>query len=161
MTAPHLPSRCAIACQRQAGFSLLELLVVLVIMAVAAGLMLPQFGKGPPRDAVQSMALQLATELKATRDDALRTNTEQLFTVELGRRETWSQARPAPRRFVDGIDLDISGPSLEWVGARAVQWRFQPGGGATGGDITVRDGRTAAVVSVDWLTGVARIERAR
>jgi general secretion pathway protein H len=144
-----------------AGFSLLEMLVVLVIMAGAAGLMLPRFGKGPPPTAVQSMALQLATDLRATRDEALRTNAEQSFTFERDKRVTWSLARPTPRRFVDGVAIDITGPGLEWVGDRAVQFRFQPSGGATGGEITVRDSRAATRISVDWLTGVARIERVR
>lgn len=145
-----------------AGFSLLELLVVLAIMAASVAMLWPRLGRGPPRSAVQSMALQLATDLRATRDEALRTNTEQSFTLELGRRATWSLARPTPRRFVDGVDVDVTGPSLEWSGDRAVQIRFQPGGGATGGsEITVRDSKSAARISVDWLTGVARIERAQ
>ena len=148
-------------CGREGGFSLLELLVVIAIMATAGALWMPRLGVGPPRSAVQSMALQLAAELRETRAEALRTNTEQVLTLGLGDRATWSLARPMPHRFIDGVDVDVTGPGLEWTADRAVQLRFQPNGAATGGQISVRDGFSAAVVSIDWLTGVARIERAR
>jgi general secretion pathway protein H len=153
---------------RDAGFSLLELMMVLAVLAGVAALSLPRIGLGhaPPRTAVQSMALQLATDLRATRAEALRTNAEQVFTLALGQRATWSQAQPTPRRFVDGIDVDVMGPELQWLSDRAVQVRFQPTGSATGSEIIVRDSRQAAPhhaarISIDWLTGVARIERAR
>jgi general secretion pathway protein H len=148
-----------------AGFSLLELLVVLAVMAGVAALWLPRFGSGPPRTAVQSMAVQLAADLRATRAEALRSNTEQSFTLDLAKRVSWSQTRPAPRSFADGVDVEVTGPDLKWMSERTVQLRFQPGGAATGSEITVRDrradARNAVRVHVDWLTGVARIERAR
>jgi prepilin-type N-terminal cleavage/methylation domain-containing protein len=152
-----------------AGFSLLELVVVLTILAGVAAMALPRFGAGfgqPPRSAVQSMALQLAADLRATRAEALRSNAEQSFTLDLGRRVTWSEARPTPRLFVDGLDVDVRGPGLEWSSDRSVRVRFQATGAATGGEIVVRNSRSPAQlpavrISIDWLTGVARIERAR
>jgi prepilin-type N-terminal cleavage/methylation domain-containing protein len=148
-----------------AGFSLLELVVVMTILATVMAISLPRFGK-PSQTAVQSMAVQLVAELRATRAEALRTNAEQIFMLELGQRLTWSLARPTPRRFVDGVNIEVTGSALEWFGDRAVQLRFQPTGAATGSDITVRDDRASAQsnvvrISVDWLTGVARIERAQ
>jgi general secretion pathway protein H len=143
------------------GFSLLELVVVIAIMSGAVALLMPRFGSGPPRTAVQSMALQVAADLREARSAAMRTNTEQSFTLELGKRTSWSLARPVPRRFVDGIDVEVTGPGLEWAEDRAVRFWFQPNGAATGGQIAVRDRVTSALVRIDWLTGVARIERVR
>jgi prepilin-type N-terminal cleavage/methylation domain-containing protein len=165
--AKHVGAAC------DAGFSLLELMMVLAILAGVVALSFPRIGLGrlPPRSAVQSMALQVATDLRATRAEAMRTNSEQTFTLALGQRATWSQAQPTPRHFVEGIDVDVTGPDLAWSGLerssdRAVQVRFQPTGAATGGEIIVRDSRQAAPhhvarISIDWLTGVARIEPAR
>jgi general secretion pathway protein H len=149
----------------EAGFSLLELVMAMTILATVAVIALPRLARPSPT-AVQSMAVQLVAELQATRAEALRTNAEQIFTLELGQRVSWSLARPTPRRFVDGVAIEVTGSTLEWFGDRAVQLRFQPTGAATGSDITVRDSRAPAQsnavrISVDWLTGVARIERAQ
>jgi prepilin-type N-terminal cleavage/methylation domain-containing protein len=151
-----------------AGFGLLELIIVMAILAAAAALSFPRImiGRVPPRTVVQSMALQLVAELQSVRAEALRTNAEQTFTIALGQRMTWSQIRPTPKKFIDGIDIEVTGPSLEWSGDRALLLRFQPTGVTLGGEIIVRDGRATAQsdavrINVDWLTGVTRIERAR
>ena len=144
-----------------AGFTLLELAVVLAILAAMAALWGPYLGSGPPRTAVQSMALQLAADLRLTRSEAQRRNVAQTLTIDLAQRAYWSQPGPGPRKFVDGVDVEVSGAGIDWSGDRAARLRFQPNGSATGGRIAIKDRAGAAIVTVDWLTGAARIERMR
>jgi general secretion pathway protein H len=157
-----------------AGFSLLELIVVLIILGAVLTISRPYFNAGlarSPRTGVQSMALQVAADLRATRAEALRSNTEQTFTLDLSNRTTWSMLRPKPRPFVNGLDVDVNGAGFDWSNNGVVQIRFQPTGVAAGGEIVVRDGRPSALksadqasrvrIDIDWLTGVTRLERVR
>jgi general secretion pathway protein H len=145
---------------RDAGFSLLELLVVLVIAALAAAVSWPRFRAGVPQGAVQSAALQLAAGLRVARAEARRTATAQTVTLDLDTRTYSSSAQAGSRAFAKGIEMDVTGAGLMWVGERAVQLQFHPSGAASGGEITLRDGQRAARVTVDWLTGATTIDRA-
>jgi prepilin-type N-terminal cleavage/methylation domain-containing protein len=155
-----------------AGFSLLEMIVVMIIFAAIISILLPQLsagaGRSPPTG-LQSMALQVAAGLRETRAEALRSNTEQTFTLDLNNRMTWSMVRPTPRRFLDGFNVEVIGAGLDWSNNGLVKIRFQPTGVAVGGEILVRDHRSVVLnnavpigmvrIGVDWLTGVPRIER--
>ena len=127
------------------GYTLIELVVVLAILAAGAALSFPRLSGTNARATVQSTAQLLATELRATRNAARVSNTTQSLTFNVASHTYQSsaaaRARALPPRLT--ASLDPSGDAIV----------FLPDGSSSGGVITVSDGRQAATVAVDWMTG--------
>jgi general secretion pathway protein H len=140
------------------GFTSLELLVVLAILALATVLVMPLGGQRNSNLSLRSAALDLAAHLRATRAAAIRGNVEKTFTFDVAARQYWVDGQEPRHRLADHLVLEIVIPSVEQIGSAAGRFRFYPDGSASGGQITLRQGSTAAVVAVDWLTGNAQIK---
>ncbi len=125
---------------RAAGFTLLEMLVVLAILGVA---MATAVGAMPRRGG----GLDLA-DAAGRVADALR----------LARAQAIAQGRPVEFAIAaDGRGWVVGGraqglpPSVTLARDGAI--RFDPEGGATGGAIRLRGAAQSVLVRVDWLTG--------
>lgn len=141
----------------QAGFTLVEVLVVLAMIALAAAVAMPQALGSRQRLALEAAAIDIASEMKSARAAAIRTNTEQTLTIDtVSRRYTrdgWTEARPLPGQFTVALDTIRT----EQTGSAAGRIRFYPDGSATGGRVILSSGPRRAVVAIDWLTGGLRV----
>lgn len=140
------------------GFTLLELLVVLGVLALATILVMPLAG---PRDStwpLRSAALELAAHLRATRAAAIRNNVEMTFIFDTAVRQYWADGLAPRHRWPDQLALEIVIPGAEQIGGGVGRFRFYPDGSSSGGQIILRQGRTSTRVAVDWLTGNAQIK---
>jgi prepilin-type N-terminal cleavage/methylation domain-containing protein len=132
-----------VACARQdsaEGFTLVELLVVLLLMSLATGAMAFAFrGSGPePRAA----ALKLAAELRQLHDDAVARRA----VTALAPKDIAKLGAPRLR-----VSFRPGGPTL--FGAGADRLLFFPDGSSSGG--TFRLG--AVQVDVNWLDGAVSV----
>jgi general secretion pathway protein H len=123
--------------RRDAGFTLLEMLVVLVIVALAAGLLLTHDPRPSPAVAARGAAAQVAAALRAARGRAILTDAPVAVTLDAVRHRL-GIAGEAPVPLPPVVPISGSGVIL-----------FAPDGSSSGGRI-VLGGRT---VTVDWLTG--------
>ena len=150
--APHHPWQ-----SNQAGFTLVEILVVLAMIALAAAVAMPQALGSRQRLALEAAAIDIASEMKSARAAAIRTNTEQTLTIDtVSRRYTrdgWTEARTLPGQFTVALDTIRT----EQTGSAAGRIRFYPDGSATGGRVILSSGPRRAVVAIDWLTGGSRV----
>lgn len=139
------------------GFTLLEMLVVLSILAITAVVVVPRADGTRHGKALQAAAAGLAAEFRSARADAIRTNTEQTLTIDTlsrrYRREGWTDSRDIAGQFAIALDTIRS----EQTGSSAGRIRFYPDGSATGGRVMLGSGPRRAVVSIDWLTGGTRV----
>ena len=145
--------------RRQAGVSLLEMLLVVSLIAIASLLAAAAFSGGIKGMELRSTAKEIAAELRFTRTRAIATGQPQRFVIDPAAR-TWQ----AP----DGHDGDIPDAlQVRFIGAREVQpsegegaVMFFNDGAATGGRIQI--GREGAAVNIDvaWLTGEVTMARA-
>ena len=138
------------------GFTLIELIVTLLVIAVAVGLVAPTIGRST--DAVRARAeiAGFSATLRHAREQAITTRqqhtvvvdpTEHQVRVLNGEDEVrWTRALPA-RLTVQPIS-----PS-------ALTIRFHPQGTSSGSDLRLKSGSIAYRVSVDAVTGRVRNQR--
>ena len=135
-----------------AGFTLVELLVVFVLLGLLAVVLVPhaRIGDVPLR----FVARELAVELAGFRDEAIRRNE----TVELTLDER-AIIRDGEVRFEvpNSAELRASQPASPGRDQLAVAIRFFPDGSSSGAEITIIEGDKRELVSIDWVTGRIRI----
>lgn len=138
---------------RQNGFTLLELVVVLVIAVAAYALILGvPIGGGRNAD-LKAAARMLASGLRQAQITAMATRRDATLDLDLESREFRVGGGKAATRLPEDVELKLYTAESEVTGERTGAIRFYPDGSSTGGRITVASGRREYIVDVDWLTG--------
>ncbi len=135
------------------GFTLLELLVVLALVALVLALVPPMFSRGVSGTELRATARIFTAELRGARSEAIARNAEVAFTIDVEAGSYGVGAAAGSRRVPEGLTLVLVTAESEQVGLRRGSIRFFPDGSSTGGRITVSRGDKAYDVTVDWLTG--------
>ncbi|MCB2101834.1 MAG: GspH/FimT family pseudopilin [Rhodobacterales bacterium] len=141
------------------GFTLVELLVVLVILAAALGVAAPLMTRGAEQAQFRTAARDLAGALRRTRTQAIRLGQDTRFVIDLEAR-TYAEGRAGkPHPLPEGLNLRLVTVAAERQDERRGAIRFYPDGSSTGGRLAVVQGDRALVVGVDWLTGRVAVGR--
>jgi general secretion pathway protein H len=137
-----------------AGVTLLELLVVLSIMAIAAAFVYPMFsGTGASTGELKSAARQLAAGLRMARSEALATRQETRVVVDLEQRTFRIDRDAYLHALPKQIEVKLFTAQSDLVNDRVGAIRFFADGGSNGGRVTLASGSRKYDVDVDWLTG--------
>lgn len=146
------------------GFSLLELVIVLAIVAGITALSLPNIWRRPAGLALRTTALDMAAMMRATRADAVRRNNERAFLIDPAQRIYWSDAYPAPKPIpgILGVDTEFSARArVSLASGASGRYAFFADGTASGGKIVLREGAAVATIAIDNLTGNAEVRWTR
>ena len=157
--APGHPARRPLARRRPAGFTLVELLAVLVLVAAVVGLGAAAMSRKLPGQRLQQSARELAAQLRYTRARALATGHSQVVTLDPNTRE-WQAGEARSGRLSRDIAIVATGARNEQQREGVAAVRFFPEGAATGGRFVLSKGRAAWQVDVQWLTGEVTLARA-
>ncbi len=141
----------------QAGFTLLEMLVVLAILAVVGSAALMLSGRRPAGVDVKSAANMLSAELRLARARAIHTSGETFVAVDVEAREFWNDRQAARQPLRHDLTIDLVTAAPERVSRAVGRVRFFPDGSSTGGSITLNLGAQVSKVSIDWLTGIPKV----
>jgi general secretion pathway protein H len=120
---------------QDAGFTLLEMLVVIAVMAVALLLLT---AAGPPRShrlEARAAAQQVAEAMREARGHAIAQGHAVTFTLP-----------PVP----GWLTVSVQAPPGGIV--------FAPDGSASGGQVVLDGDGQETVISADWLTGAVQID---
>ncbi|MFZ5465920.1 MAG: GspH/FimT family pseudopilin [Pseudomonadota bacterium] len=142
---------CAPSARLGAGFTLVELLLVVMIAGLALAVVPPLLTASLPGAQVRTAAQQLASGLRSARGQAIARGEESLLQLDLERNSYRQGGREVA--LAAGLELVLDTASSEVLGAGAGGIRFFPDGSSTGGRIEVRGGGRAYRLDVDWLTG--------
>ena len=143
---------------RQRGFSLIELMVVVVLIAATTALAASVMTTGLPGQQLRNASRELAAQLRYTRAQAIVTGKSQLFTLDARTRE-WQAPNRRHGQLPSQIKLVATGARIEQTNPDVAAIRFFPEGAATGGRIVLSRDRAAWQLDVEWLTGEVTIKR--
>jgi general secretion pathway protein H len=153
--APHGPD---LASTGQRGFTLVELLVVLVIAALALSLVGTSISRNISGAEMRNAARKVAASLRYTRTQAILTKSEQVFLVDTDKRTFKAAGRPT-EELPEGMNVELNTARSELTSETAGGIRFYPDGGSTGGNVRLEANGRVYRVNVTWLTGEASLER--
>lgn len=138
-----------------AGFTLLEMLVVLTILALVAAVAVPRFAAPPDGLRLEATSRTIVGALRLTRAASVARGTETVFVVDVEQRTFQSPATPL-QRFPSDIAAKLKIADPERLSPSAGGFRFFPDGSSTGGDLVLSLRGKERKICVNWLTGVAR-----
>jgi prepilin-type N-terminal cleavage/methylation domain-containing protein len=158
-----------------AGFSLIELLVVMIIISLIAGIGIPRFIGSLERADVRASAGKIAAAIRASRN---RSVSEKIpLTVVIDGEKMLVFGVPG-RGGLDAFERKPITPTeqipegiiiwKERVKVKTATIEFHPSGASSGGnfvvtsaDVTMPDGNTGYVVDIDPLSGRVTMRTAR
>lgn len=142
------------------GFTLLELLVVLVIMTLMVALVPPLLSSVGLSTEVRGAARDLASGLRAARSEAVLRQRPVALTLDLEQRTAVVDGRGKRIELPDDEDVTIRlyTAQSELVDEQRGSIRFFPDGSSTGGYIALTQGPVEYRINVDWLIGHVTIE---
>ena len=135
------------------GFTLLEIVCVLAIIAMVAAIVLPALPRGTSRARLESYAIETASLLKIDRNAAIRRRVEVVANVDAMARSVRSGSSGRVVRVPDDVVFDAT------LAARCNQRpagntiRFFASGMSCGGVIALTRLGVGYEVRVNWLTG--------
>lgn len=137
------------------GFTLLELLVVVTILALTSTLVGINFGGD--RASLDSIARTLVTDLRYVRSKAMVTNTDTALVVDLDNSAYYSHAAKIERPLPESISVDLTVDVRDTDGKRG-SIMFYPDGSSSGGEVRLsRNGRSMQITTT-WLNGYVTVE---
>jgi general secretion pathway protein H len=142
------------------GFTLLELLVVLVILGAMAALVPPMLSRGAAQASLKRTVATLASELRQARSDAILHADPRGVVIDPTGRTFGPVDAPLRNRIADGIAVRVTAADIAADPDGRPGIRFLPDGRSTGGTIFLGDQRRTYQVEVNWLTGRVRIGEA-
>lgn len=146
-TGPLLPASF------QRGFTLLEIMVVMVIAVLALALIVPNFGGVISSVQLKGAARDLASGLRYARGQALANKTETAFTLDVEQRRYRIGDHKREYSLPSELDLTLFTARSELKGEGVGAITFFPDGTSTGGRITLVSRDRQYIVDVNWLTG--------
>jgi general secretion pathway protein H len=138
---------------REGGFTLIEVVLVLVIGAIAYTLILTLPARGASSADLKAAARTLASGLRQAQTMAMATRRDSALTVDVESREFTVSGVPEIRQLPKTLEIKLFTAQAEVTSERRGAIRFYPDGSSTGGRITVATGERKYLVDVDWLTG--------
>jgi len=140
------------------GFTLVELLVVLVIAALVLGMVGTSISRNISGAEMRTAASKVAASLRYTRTQAILTKSEQVFLVDTEKR-TYQAGEREAEELPEGMNVELNTARSELTSETAGGIRFYPDGGSTGGNVRLEANGRIYRVNVAWLTGEASVER--
>ena len=135
---------------RGAGFTLIEVIAVMLIIALVASLAVTMM-PGTGRAGLKALTLQTASLLRRERLGAILTGHDREVSLDGERRVLVGDGGDIvalPRDIV----LDILGADALWSGRQAVV-RFHPDGASTGAVLKLSREKAEYEIRVNWYTG--------
>ena len=139
--------------QKSTGFTLLELLIVLVIAAALVALVPPAINRVLPGVKLKGASQEMASAIRFLRGWSVSQGQQGVFLLDLEKKHYTITPREKVYEIPQGAELKMVAASDEAEGEQQGGIRFFPDGSSSGGRITLSGGGKSHQIDVDWLTG--------
>lgn len=140
------------------GFSLLELIAMMALVALAVSIVVPRFSGSRQAMTLRATALELVAGLKDARSAARASNSGSVLQIDTATRIYSAAGAVKPKTIPRSVALTFEAKSAVSMGAARAGFQFRPDGTASGGRITLRSGPDTATITVDWLTSAVQLD---
>lgn len=136
---------------REQGFTLFELLIVIVLVGIATAILAVGVGRGMHAANERSALANMVSALRSARVQAIASGQPVRARFDLQRRQVQAPGR-LPQAWPD--DFKVRLQTARGLGAA---FEFYPDGAASGGNILVSRGQARWRIDVSWLTGSVQL----
>lgn len=143
--------------RRQHGFSLIEVVAVLALIAIVVGSVAFSFSKSMGGAKIRAASKDLVAALRYTRGQAIVKGEERALEVDVEKKHYQAEGRGVVA-LPEELEVRLLTAENEITGDGRGKIRFYPDGSSTGGRVTLARDRREWRVEVAWLTGEVRIE---
>lgn len=140
------------------GFTLVELIVVLVIVSLMLALVGTSISRSVSGAEMRSAARKVAASLRYTRTRAILSKSEKVFLVDI-ENHTYQAPERKVEKLPEGMNVELNTARSELTSESVGGIRFYPDGGSTGGNVRLEANGRVYQVNVAWLTGEASVQR--
>ncbi len=159
MTSPFKQFRAPQPSKRHCqGFTLVEMIIVLVIAALAMGIVGSNFSAGLAGTQLKSAVNDVASALRYTRGQAISSGQEAVFTLDVDHRSYTISTRKKTYKLPPDLDLTVNTAQDEINGDGQGSIRFFSDGSSTGGRVEIKSGDRKRYIDTNWLTGQILIQ---
>lgn len=146
--------------RRPRGFSLIELIAVLTLIAIVAGAAAVSLSGNLAGAKTRAAVRDLTAALRQTRGLAIVNGEERSLEVDVEGRTYQVPGKPLVQ-LPEELQMKLLTAASEQTGSSKGQIRFFPDGSSSGGRVTLTRDRHEWRVEIAWLTGEVRIEEDR
>ena len=151
-------NQCCSKLTKCKGFTLVELLVVLVIALTATSISTVAYNKLSSQAHLKSSARHIAASLRYARSFAVTRGAESRLKIDLKNRTYSYTGNSKTFRFKNSVDLDVYAANSFNNPDEIAEIRFAPDGSSSGGRVTLSARDKSYVIYVNWLTGQVAID---
>jgi len=141
----------------ESGFTLIEVVCVLAIIALLAAILLPNIPRGTSRARLEAYALEIATVLTADRNAAIRGHVAVATEIDALDRAVKAGASPRTVRVPTDVQFDAALASRCNQRPAGSMIVFFASGMSCGGVIALTRLGSGYQIRVNWLTGGVEI----
>lgn len=141
------------------GFSLIELMAVLILIAIALTAVSMSVSKSLSSAKIRAVSRDLVAALRYTRGQAIVKGEQKTLDVNLDNLSYHAPDKEAVK-FPEGIEVRVVTATSE-AADRTARIRFYPDGSSTGGRVSVVAGEREWRVNVEWLTGEVALDEVK
>src|SRR4051812_33784757 len=137
---------------RSKGFTLIELMAVILLLAIALTAVTFSFSKSLRTARIQAASRDLVAALRYTRGQAIVKGKQEVLLLNLDSNSYTAPGKSAVK-LPENMHMQLTTAEQEVTGGNAGGIRFFADGSSTGGHISVLQDRREWRINVAWLTG--------
>ena len=138
---------------RYSGFSLFEIIVVLVLISIVMLIVPPMFSAGVSNAEMKTTARKIASLLRKERSAAILSRQTASFRLDVNRKIYQSKQQQEAVEIPRALSVAMTTGHTLVRDNDTGYISFYPDGSSTGGRIVIKNDNQTATVDIEWLTG--------